>query len=166
MNINAFLAAFGKTKEKKNIKECRTDNFIRNRKCTHPVEIADQSSENILGIDFLQKFRLQLDPKTKDLISADTDSEVTSGKTILSITDDTRTFTQIAVIANSEIDSTVSTIWHLWCQPYGPPETIMFNQGKVRTSKLESRINKPFSQHLPEPCLPPRISRYLLLPPL
>jgi hypothetical protein len=76
-----------------------------------------------------------------DLISADTDSEVTSGKTILSITDDTRTFTQIAVIANSEIDSMFSTIWHLWCQPYGHPETIMFNQGKVRTSKLESRIN-------------------------
>jgi hypothetical protein len=44
-------------------------------------------------------------------------------------------------MANREIDSTVSAIWHLWCQPYGPPETIMFNQGKVQTSKLESRIN-------------------------
>jgi hypothetical protein len=76
-----------------------------------------------------------------DLIDTDTNSKGTSSKTILSITDDTRTFTQVAVIANSEIDSTVSAIWHLWCQPYGPPETIMFNQGKVRTSKLESRIN-------------------------
>ncbi len=46
MNINAFEAAFGKTKEKK-IKEWKTDIFIRNRKCTHPVKIANESSENI-----------------------------------------------------------------------------------------------------------------------
>jgi hypothetical protein len=55
--------------------------------------------------------------------------------------DDTRTFTQVAIIANSGIDSTASAIWHYWCQPYGPPETILLNQGKVRASKLESRIN-------------------------
>jgi predicted aspartyl protease len=66
MNINAFEAAFGKTKEKK-MKECKTDIFIRNRKCPHTVKIADESSENILGIDFLQKFRLQVDPKTKEI---------------------------------------------------------------------------------------------------
>ncbi len=34
--------------------------------CTH-VKIADESSENILGIDFLQKFRLQVDPKTQEI---------------------------------------------------------------------------------------------------
>jgi hypothetical protein len=66
MNINAFETAFGKTKEK-NLKECKTDIFIKNRKCTHPVKIADESSENILGIDFLQKFRLHLDPKMKEI---------------------------------------------------------------------------------------------------
>ncbi len=76
-----------------------------------------------------------------NLINADTNSNGTSGRTILSITDDTKTFTQVTVIANREIDSTVSTIWQLWCQPYGLPETIVFNQGKVQTSKLESRIN-------------------------
>jgi hypothetical protein len=75
------------------------------------------------------------------LINADINSNGTSSKTILSITDDTRTFTQVAVMAKSEIDSTVSAIWHLWCQPYRPPETIMLNQGKVRASKLESQIN-------------------------
>ncbi len=52
MNINAFETAFGKTKEK-NQKEFKTDIFIRKRKCTHTVKIADDSSENILGIDFL-----------------------------------------------------------------------------------------------------------------
>ena len=31
------------------------------------VKIADESSENILGIDFLQKFRLHLDPRTKEI---------------------------------------------------------------------------------------------------
>ena len=65
MNINAFEAAFGKMKEKK--KECKIDIFIRNRKCTHTVTIADESSENIFGIDFLQKFRLQLNSKTKEI---------------------------------------------------------------------------------------------------
>jgi hypothetical protein len=66
MNINAFEMAFGKAKEK-NQKEFKTDIFIRKRKCTHTVKIADKSSENILGIDFLQKFRLHLDPSTKEV---------------------------------------------------------------------------------------------------
>ncbi len=66
MNINAFETAFGKTKEGK-MEECKADIFIRNRKCTHTVKIAEESSENILGIDFLQKFRLQLDPKTQEI---------------------------------------------------------------------------------------------------
>jgi len=66
MNINAFETAFGKTKEK-NQKDFKTDIFIKKRKCTHTVQIADESSENILGIDFLQKFRLHLDPKTKEI---------------------------------------------------------------------------------------------------
>jgi hypothetical protein len=35
----------------------------------------------------------------------------------------------------------VSTIYHYWCQPYGLPETIVFYQGKVQTSRLESHIN-------------------------
>ena len=50
MNINAFETAFGKTKDK--TKECRTEIIIKNRKCTHTVQIANEFSENILGIDF------------------------------------------------------------------------------------------------------------------
>ena len=49
------------------MKDFKTDIFIKKRKCTHMVQIADESSENILGIDFLQKFRLHLDPKTKEV---------------------------------------------------------------------------------------------------
>jgi len=66
MNINAFEAAFGKTKEERQ-KEFKADIFIKNRKCTHTVQIANKSSENILGIDFLQKFRLHLNPKTREV---------------------------------------------------------------------------------------------------
>ena len=33
---------------------------------THTVQIADEFSENILGIDFLQKFWLRVDPKTEE----------------------------------------------------------------------------------------------------
>jgi hypothetical protein len=71
MNNNAFEAAFGKTKEKEkyltDFKDFKTDIFIRGRKCTHPVQIVNEESENILGIDFLQKFRLHLNPKTKEI---------------------------------------------------------------------------------------------------
>ena len=66
MNINAFETAFGKSKER-NQKDFKTDIFIKKRRCTHKVQIADESSKNILGIDFLQKFRLHIDPKTKEV---------------------------------------------------------------------------------------------------
>ena len=66
MNLNAFETAFGKTKDKEKT-EYKMDIFIRNRKCTHTVQIADEFIENILGIDFLQKFWLRVDPKTEDL---------------------------------------------------------------------------------------------------
>jgi hypothetical protein len=75
-----------------------------------------------------------------DLINANLPPEA-SDQTILRITDDTRTVSQVAVLANDKIDLTAAAIWHHWCQPYGPPETILSNQGKVWTSKLESRIN-------------------------
>ncbi len=44
MNIIAYKAAFGKTKEKM-LREFKTDIFIKRRKCTHTVQIADKSSE-------------------------------------------------------------------------------------------------------------------------
>jgi len=76
-----------------------------------------------------------------DLIDANHHSPNVSARAILSITDDTRTFTRLAVLADDKIDSTAAAIWHQWCQPYGNPETILSNQGKVWTSKLENRIN-------------------------
>jgi hypothetical protein len=76
-----------------------------------------------------------------DLIDIDHSSSNASARAILSITDDTRTLTWLAVLADDRIDSVATTIWHHWCQPYGNPETIRSNRGKVWTSKLESRIN-------------------------
>jgi hypothetical protein len=65
MNINSFKMAFGKKKEEQ--KDYKIDIFIKKRKCSHTVEISDEFSENILGINFLQKFRLHLDPKTQQI---------------------------------------------------------------------------------------------------
>jgi len=65
MSINAFETAFGKKKNEQS--EFRTDIFIKKRKCSHTVQIADELSENILGIDFLQKFWLHLDPETQQI---------------------------------------------------------------------------------------------------
>jgi hypothetical protein len=76
-----------------------------------------------------------------DLIDVNHNGPNASARAILSITDDTRTFTRLAVLTDDKIDSVATTIWHLWCQPYGNPETIRSNRGKVWTSKLESRIN-------------------------
>jgi hypothetical protein len=49
-----------------------------------------------------------------DLINANLPPDA-SDQTILSITDDTRTFSQVAVLANDKIDSTAAAIWHHWC---------------------------------------------------
>ncbi len=77
-----------------------------------------------------------------DLIDANYPTPNVSAPAILSITDHTRTFTQLTVLPDDKINSVATTIWHHWCQPYGNPVTIMSNKGKVWTSKLESRINK------------------------
>jgi hypothetical protein len=138
--------------------QLKTLNRLRNTMIDHDFKIQDRQRADLP--DFLKRRQVwegHEDPEQNrafnkvvhvDLINADTNES--PGKTILSITDDTRTFTQVTVIANRGIDSTVSAIWHLWCQPYGPLETIMFNQGKVQTSKLESRINNfmPLAQKI------------------
>jgi hypothetical protein len=74
MNINAFKMAFGKKKEDKQ-KEFKTDIFIKKRKCPHTFQISNKLSENILGIDFLQKFRLHLNPETQQITFLPTPSK-------------------------------------------------------------------------------------------
>jgi hypothetical protein len=54
MNINSFETAF--YKQHKIPENCKIDIFIKKRKCSHTVQIMDEFSVNILGIDFLQKF--------------------------------------------------------------------------------------------------------------
>jgi hypothetical protein len=127
-------------------------NRLRTTMTEHDFEVQDRQKSDLP--DFLKTKQTLEMPKCLDqdqaynktihvdLIDTTTNLSKASGKTILSITEDTRTFTQVAVIADSGIDSTASAIWDYWCQPYGPPETILFNQGKVQTSKLESRINE------------------------
>ncbi len=131
--------------------QLKTLNRLRTTMIDHDFEVQDRQKLDLPN--FLKKRQTeegQKDPDQNravnkvihvDLINADLHLKEASGKTILSITDDTQTFTQVAVITNNDIDSTALAIWHHWCQPYGPLETILFNQGKVRASKLESQIN-------------------------
>jgi hypothetical protein len=65
MNINAFETAFEKKKEGQ--EKCKIDLFIKKRKCSHTVQVSDEFSENTLGSDFLQKFRLHLNCKTQQI---------------------------------------------------------------------------------------------------
>jgi hypothetical protein len=73
MNINSFEMAFGKTL--KINKKCKIDIFIKKRKCTHNIIITDEFSENILGIDFLQRHWLHFDQKTQQTCFLQTPSK-------------------------------------------------------------------------------------------
>ncbi len=65
-----------------------------------------------------------------DLINANSPDTEVYDQTIISITDDTRSFSQIAVLTNNKIDSMAAAIWHHWCLPYGTPEMILANQAR------------------------------------
>jgi hypothetical protein len=62
-------------------------------------------------------------------------------KVIITITDDSRTFSASTVITDDSTTSMITALWHYWFKPYGYPETISFKQGKVQTSRFEKMIN-------------------------
>jgi hypothetical protein len=62
ININSFETAFGKKIKKQ--EKYKIDIFLK-RRCSHIMQITDEFSENILGIDFLQKYRLHFDHETQ-----------------------------------------------------------------------------------------------------
>ncbi len=131
--------------------QLKTLNRLRNTMIEHDFEVQDRQTADLP--DFLKKRQIEEAREISgrnqafnkvihvDLINANPHSTKISDRAILSITDDTRTFSRVAVLADDKIDSMAAAIWHHWCQPYGNPETILSNQGKVWTSKLESRIN-------------------------
>jgi hypothetical protein len=110
-------------------------------------EIKDRQQSDLP--DFLKKRQKMVEPGQVSqaatfnrIVHVDTiDIHTKPNKTIIIITDDSRTFSTSAVITDSRPDSTNSAIWNYWCKPYGFPETISFKQGKVQTSKLEKIIN-------------------------
>jgi hypothetical protein len=61
--------------------------------------------------------------------------------TIITITDDSRTFSISAIITDSSTTLTINALRDYWFKPYGYLETISFKQGKVQTSRLEKMIN-------------------------
>jgi hypothetical protein len=132
--------------------QLKTLNWLQTTMNDHDFEVKDRQQSDLP--DFRRKKQNLEEPRRLgqdqafnktihvDLINTQTDPGKAPGKTIISITDDSRTFSASAVLPDSRIDSTVSAIWRYWCKPYGFPETIHFKQGKVQTSKLESRINE------------------------
>jgi len=132
--------------------QLKTLNRLQTTMNDHDFEVQDRQKLELP--DFLKKKQKMEDPKRLDqdqpfnktihvdLIDTQTNLGKAPSKTIISITDDSRTFSTSAVLSDSGIDSTVSAIWSHWCQLYGFPETILFKQGKVQTSKLESQINE------------------------
>jgi hypothetical protein len=96
----------------------------------HDFELQDRQSLDLP--DFLKKKQTPEKPKCPDqdfnktihVDLIDISTNLGPGETILSITDDSRTFCKLAVIPDSGLDSAVSAIYHYWCQPYGLPETI------------------------------------------
>jgi hypothetical protein len=131
--------------------QLKTLNRLRNTMIEHDFEVQDRQKVDLP--DFLKKRQNEQRQENPgrdqafnkvihvDLINANLHRPGASHLAILSITGDTRTFNQVAVLNDDKIDSTAAAIWHHWCQPYGPPEMILSNQGKVWTSKLESWIN-------------------------
>jgi hypothetical protein len=131
--------------------QLKTLNRLRNTMIDHEFKTLDRQKANLP--DNLKKRQIRSEPELSrpdqafnkvihvDLIDINHYGPDVSARAILSITDDTRTFTRLAVMTDDKIDSVATTIWHHWCQPYGNPEMVRSNRGKVWTSKLESRIN-------------------------
>ncbi len=140
--------------------QLKTLNRLRNTMIEHDFEIQDRQKADLP--DFLKKRQIEEETRSSgqdqafnkvihvDLIKADPHNTTVPEQAILSITDDTRTFSQVTVLTDDKIDAIAVAIWHHWCQPYGHPETILSNQGKVWTSKLGSRINNvmPLEQRI------------------
>ena len=117
--------------------QLKTLNRLRNTMIDHDFKTLDRQKADLP--DHLKKKQTRNEPELSgrdqafnkvihvDLIDIDHSSSNASARAILSITDDTRTLTWLAVLADDRIDSVATTIWHQWCQPYGNPETIRSN---------------------------------------
>jgi len=112
MNINSFEMAFGKKKAEQ--KEYKTDIFIKRKKCSHTVQLSDEFSESILGIDFLQKFRLHLDPKTQQIRILPTPSKALLATKNFTLPPFETTFVQARTFQT--IDGSLNYIADIGCQ--------------------------------------------------
>jgi len=124
--------------------QLKTLNRLRNTMIEHDFKIQDRQKADLP--DCLKKRQIEEERENSgqnqafnkvihvDLIDANPHGPNVSDRAILSITDDTRTFSRVAVLADDKIDSIAAAIWHHWCQPYGNPETIL-SLGRRRSNK-------------------------------
>jgi hypothetical protein len=127
--------------------QVKTLNRLKNTMSEHEFEIRDKQKSDLP--DFLKKgqnhttqVRVSQPVTFNKTVHVDTICTNTNlENTIITITDDSRTFSISAVITDSGTTSTINALWKYWFKPYGYPETITFKQGKVQTSRLEKMIN-------------------------
>jgi hypothetical protein len=102
--------------------QLKTLTRLRNTMVEHDFEVQDRQKADLP--DFLKKRQIEKGPDISgpnqvfnkvihvDLIKASYNGSEISERAILSITDDTRTFSRIAVLADDKIDSLATAIWH------------------------------------------------------
>jgi hypothetical protein len=127
--------------------QVKTLNQLKTTLSEHEFEIRDKQKSDLP--DFLKKGQ-------RDTTQVRASQPVTFNKTvhvdtigtnnkpenaIITITDDSNTFSISAVITDSSPTSTITALWNYWFKPYRYLETISFKQGKVQTSRLEKMIN-------------------------
>jgi hypothetical protein len=135
------------TETKLGTTQVKTLNRLKTTMNDHKFEIKDKQKSDLP--DFLKERQNIAEPgrasQTIDfniIVHVDTiNTHTKPDKMIITITDNSRTFSTSAVITGSGPNSMISAIWNYWYKPYGYPETISFKQGKVQTSKLEKMIN-------------------------
>jgi len=83
-----------------------------------------------------------------------TPSKETPEKVLLTITDNSSTFSVSTIINNYNATSMIKALQDRWFRIYGYPDTISFKQGKVQVSKLEKKsTNKSQRKNLPTPSI-------------
>ncbi len=127
--------------------QMKTLNRLKTMMNDHEFEIENRQKSDLP--DFLKKKQNLSEPRrasqTVDfnkIVHVNTiDTHTDPDKTIITITDDSRTFSTSAVITGRGPNSMISAVWNYWHKTYGYPEIFSFKQGKVQNSKVEKMIN-------------------------
>jgi hypothetical protein len=126
--------------------QMKTLNRLKTTMSEHEFELKDKQKSNLpeflkKGKNDTTKIRASQPVTFNKTVHVDTIGTNTSPTTIITIMDDSRTFSKSAVIQNNSTTAMTNALRDYWFKPYGYPKTISFKQGKAQTSKCEKAIN-------------------------